>query len=373
MIFPAGWIRFTLLFFTLSYGCRNFNYWSLNRVASEPSSSFAVPSDSVLSFIAIGDWGGSGSRPYYTKPQRQAAYGMDRVAQAINASFVVSLGDHFYSKGINNKTSDMRFQATFERVYHHQSLQIPWYVIAGNHDHLGDVQAEMDYSKRSERWTFPSLYHTQSFSVNNITLDLIMVDSVDLCSNKNLTHNFDTNYQSSLGESKGLTQWAWVEDQLKKSQAQYLWVVGHYPPYSVCNHGPNVCTLRNMIPLLQRYGAHYMAGHEHCMVHSQEESTQQIQPTHFVLSGMGRECCSEGRHFDDEKNHERQAQIDFFITKESKDLYHAESGFTSFQATKDQMTVQYHNQHGNVLYKVDPIPPREPIGMFHDGEGSFGN
>lgn len=50
-------------------------------------------------------------------------------------------------------------------------------------------------------------------------------------------------------------QLAWIEDQMKDaSDADYLIVAGHYPVYSICEHGPTtelVCThskLQNKSP-----------------------------------------------------------------------------------------------------------------------------
>ena len=46
------------------------------------------------------------------------------------------------------------FQETFEKVYNKSSLsKRPWYFIAGNHDHHGNMQAQFDYSLYSDKWS----------------------------------------------------------------------------------------------------------------------------------------------------------------------------------------------------------------------------
>lgn len=57
---------------------------------------------------------------------------MDKVARAMNAKFMLAVGDNYYHSGVTDE-SDARFGATFEKVYTPESLQFDWYVIAGNH------------------------------------------------------------------------------------------------------------------------------------------------------------------------------------------------------------------------------------------------
>ena len=71
-----------------------------------------------------------------------------------------ALGDNFYhtakshcsNSGICPDNTDgidgvERFESTFEKIYTAESLtRIPWYAIAGNHDHGGNVTAEIGYT-----------------------------------------------------------------------------------------------------------------------------------------------------------------------------------------------------------------------------------
>ena len=76
----------------------------------------------------------------------------------------LSTGDNFYESGVKD-VDDPRFQETFENVFTAESLMTPWYFCAGNHDHHGDVRAQLMYSYRSERWKFPDYYYTTSWKI----------------------------------------------------------------------------------------------------------------------------------------------------------------------------------------------------------------
>ena len=58
---------------------------------------------------------------------------------------------------------DKRFKETFEDIFTAKSLMNRWFVLAGNHDHYGNVSAEIAYTDRSSRWYFPHNYYTETF------------------------------------------------------------------------------------------------------------------------------------------------------------------------------------------------------------------
>ncbi len=107
--------------------------------------------------------------PYETPAEVSIAKAMGKIGVQLNTSFQLALGDNFYFDGVQSPT-DSRFQVkylfikpnilcfycifqhTFEHVFSSTSLQTPWYVLAGNHDHLGNVSAQIEYGKTSKRW-----------------------------------------------------------------------------------------------------------------------------------------------------------------------------------------------------------------------------
>ena len=121
----------------------------------------ALSAEDSVNFLSIGDWGGIPYPPYHTPGQKAASKGMAKIATEIDSEFVLALGDNFYFSGVENADSK-RFEETFQKVYTGESLMTPWYVIAGNHDHKGNVSAQIEYTgleaNTNNRWQFPSLY-----------------------------------------------------------------------------------------------------------------------------------------------------------------------------------------------------------------------
>ncbi|GFO37181.1 tartrate-resistant acid phosphatase type 5 [Plakobranchus ocellatus] len=293
-----------------------------------------------LRFLTIGDMGGVDIEPFSTYFERCTAIEMGKMADIYAPQFVLELGDNFYMDGVKS-VDDMRFNATYESVYISKSLQIPWYIIAGNHDHHGNVTAQILYSHRSKRWKFPDFYYYKEFTVatGNETFGIIFIDTVLLCGN-----SFDNESTQPLGpehKTDAEVQWAFIEKHLKTSKANYLFTAGHYPIYSTATHGPTQCLVDRLLPMLEKYNANgHLAGHEHNLQHLRTKSKNGMAMDFFV-SGMANTVDPFALH---EKS-----------VPPGSSLFHygnllSYGGFMYSEVTAANMTVTLINGKGKQLY-----------------------
>jgi len=224
---------------------------------------------------------------------------MQTVGEVQRTHFQMALGDNFYMIGVKN-VEDRRFKVTFEDVFDLGSAnQRPWYVLAGNHDHYGNVTAQIDYSENSSRWIFPDYYYAIKYELSNgLRIEIFVIDTVQLCGNTVEGKYGDfVSYmvwgapsrppQGPEDSDKAEEQWQWLEQNLKNSKADYLFVAGHYPVWSIAEHGPTRCLVRRLRPMLQRYRVNaYLCGHDHNLQHLNETGSN-VWTVDYVVSGAG--------------------------------------------------------------------------------------
>jgi hypothetical protein len=226
--------------------------------------------------------------------------------------FVISTGDNFYSKGVQS-VDDVQFKTKFEDTFTAPSLQVPWYVCAGNHDYYGGtkgIEAEMQYTNVSARWNYPSFYFDKVESGNGTSVHIISIDTwrlnggdtyvkYDPVSGRSALRNAtDVEYKYQIGEMEkakrdvllenfeeeaeddpvqvgaDLEQLQWIDNTLASSTADWKLVVGHFPVYSCTTgeHGDTPYLVSKLAPMLRKYkNLIYFNGHDHILQHIQKD------------------------------------------------------------------------------------------------------
>ena len=204
---------------------------------------------------------------------------MGIVAEQLNIDQVWAIGDNFYYEGVVDEY-DPRFNETFENIFNASSLEnIPFYVVAGNHDWQGNVTGEIFYSNHSNRWTFPNYWYNVVFDIPGTeqTLELLMTDSVLLSGQSYQDEEYCKLYDIPLDKCSlypsgpdpehlemSQQQLDFIHGVLNSSTANYLIVAGHYPIWSVAEHGSTQYLIQELNPWLIQYNVTaYVSGHDH--------------------------------------------------------------------------------------------------------------
>lgn len=324
----------------------------LSAVMLTAGATVAAATDGALKFLVMGDWGGSESKPYTTSGEIATAKGMGEVGAAVNSKFALALGDNFYSHGIGTDEHDQRFKSTFEDVFTADALKAEDYfrVVAGNHDHHGNVTAQIAYSAHSKRWSFPSLYYDFTEKApDGATVQVVYIDTVVLAGDS--AHPLTGEelpghaYPGPADVAAAQTQMEWLEKTLAASTADYLIVAGHYPVWSICEHGPTTSLVDNVKPLLEKYHVTaYLNGHDHCAEHINEGKGVDY---HVIGSAHG---------WDTSTAHASA------IPKNSL-KFHPKNGIGGFalvSANKTALLVTHMSAAGDALYVAPARAPRGP-------------
>ena len=221
-----------------------------------------------LTFLAVGDWGREGKHH-----QRKVARAMARVARRVNLRFIVSTGDNFYEDGVTG-LNDPQWRTSFEDVYRHEGLvNVPWFSILGNHDHLGNIKAQVGYSGGSHRWTMPATYYSQEFDLHDGAVGGERVHFVFLDSTPYVKDVYGKAARKKNRQDP-YEQTAWFEALLRNSTASKIVLIIHHHMYSmsIAGHFGTREIRAALEPILLRYRHRVLAvisGHEHLLEHLQ--------------------------------------------------------------------------------------------------------
>ena len=234
-------------------------------IDGEPTPAFDVSEREAgteyLGFLAVGDTGHSNS------VQAAVVEAMSAEAGRESSDFAMLLGDNFYPDGIDSVDSP-RWELTFEQPFDKPGLDIPFYVIPGNHDYSGSVQAQIDYTARSDRWRMPGRYHSFTRSLGGgVEAKFIGIDTERI----------------ARSDEAGRAQRDWLRDQLSDPSNEWEIVFGHRPLRS--GNGASEVVRAALEPILNEGGADvYFAGHKHHLALLEDEAGAGPMQ---VISGAG--------------------------------------------------------------------------------------
>ncbi len=293
----------------------------LAAVAAAAVTGTAMAASAKGSFLVVGDWGRDGA-----SHQLDVAAQMEKAAEEYGAKFIVSVGDNFYSNGVQS-TSDPQWKTSFEDVYTGDHLQCPWYVVLGNHDYRGVPQAQIDYTRQSTRWRMPERYYkVAGFDIGSPNIDIFVIDSSPL------VHEYAAK-TGMLGDNvKGQdtgAQLAWLDAQLGKSSAKFKLVFGHHTMFSGgSGHGNTPEMIERVLPILKKHGVlAYVNGHDHDLQHIKRDGIN------VVCSGAG-------------------SEVRPVAVVEGTKFCLSQSGFSIFTVTQDAVTIEFRNHLGSTVYSA---------------------
>ena len=278
-----------------------------------------VAPDNAVSFLTLGDWGRNGH--FY---QKAVARWLDLASYQLDAEFVATTGDNFYSNGIAS-IDDPYWQSSFESIYHQPHLFIDWHPVLGNHDYRGNWQAQIDYSNTSRRWQMPAQYYHKTFTLaNGDTALVLFIDTSPL----NPDYANEDKYQEAVAQGSE-AQLVWIDTMLSDNTHKWKIVIGHHPLYSSGKRYGTTDAIKNVLePLFHKHHVDaYIAGHEHDLQHNQFENDKLIH----IVSGGGSEVRPVGH---------------YPFTRFAKST----GGFVTVSLTQDTLLFHFVDHLGQVIY-----------------------
>jgi hypothetical protein len=239
-------------------------------------------------FVALGDYGvGIRSDSESSRRQRRVAEVLDRLVEADDVRFVISLGDNIY-QGEQGQVDDESggedddWYSSFFAPYRYAIARVPVFPTIGNHDTTdtegSDDRAQMeDNFHLAERFrnesdhasVSPGLFYRLRFGHN---IELVCLDT-SLDSSDEGVHRL---FQAPEHQQ-------WLDDTFARPDVRWRIPFSHHPVYCAGpSHENDAEMLDHLVPMFDRGGVRLvLAGHEHNF------QLNQVDGRTYVVSGAG--------------------------------------------------------------------------------------
>jgi DNA repair exonuclease SbcCD nuclease subunit len=296
------------------------------RASSQPS--LPALSGANLNVLIANDMGKRG-----VSEQKRIAGLLGEVVQRNKISFLAVAGDPIHDDGVQS-VDDNEWHLKIESIYTAPSLYtIPWYVIPGNHEYRGNIQAILDYSQKSERWNAPARYFTVTRPIGDSGKEclFVFIDTSPLIDK----YRSDGKKYPEAGSQDMDAQLAWIRQTLESSDAHWKIVIGHHPVYAYTEKEESERTdIRNRLkPILEDNDvAFYICGHIH--------NFQHIKPQGSKVNYIVNSSASKSREVK---------------PVEGTVFCNSDPGFSVMSISEDKIDYYMENHEGKVIYTYSII------------------
>eukprot|EP01062_Namystynia_karyoxenos_P083617 TRINITY_DN9651_c0_g1_i1.p2 TRINITY_DN9651_c0_g1~~TRINITY_DN9651_c0_g1_i1.p2 ORF type:complete len:334 (+),score=63.02 TRINITY_DN9651_c0_g1_i1:152-1003(+) len=261
---------------------------------------------------------------------------------------ILALGDNCYPRGCR-KAPRPCFVDRLERIFlRHEALRVPWMAVLGNHDYMGDPDAQVDYCRQnpSGLWQLPERNYRFAYQLGCGTrVDLFALDSCG-CQG----HVRRAFPETAQQVTKNIEQLAMGLARTPHDGGAPGWklVYAHHPLHTKGSQHSKLATcLRepgpmnyNLEGILSEHGAQaYFAGHEHVQQHHFGRAVQS-----FVIGAVS-ECGFYGGEGYD-------VSIDWHDR-------HPQAGFAYVRVNSERMTVEFIGAETKAVIETVTVP-RQP-------------
>jgi len=271
----------------------------------------------AVRLIAVGDVGGGNIS------QLLVARAMNAKCAAVGGcDAVIMTGDNFYSDGVSG-TDDAEWARKFEQPYALPSLDIPFYVVLGNHDVRSDWSAQLAYAKLplgegpgtrpSLRWNMPA----QWYDVRIRNVHLFAFDSAN----------------------RPVRQADDMRARVAASDARWKISFAHHPRYTSGGHYFDNQTLGENGMYAQQEAIFcgtqlFITGHDHNLEFIDKGRHAACPETYFVVSGAGSNVSKS------------------MVSRDRSSLYFQDDteGFAYLELTDDETHFEFIDMCGNVRF-----------------------
>ncbi|MDD9950700.1 MAG: metallophosphoesterase [Zetaproteobacteria bacterium] len=179
------------------------------------------------------------------------------------------LGDNFYPNGLTN-VIDRQF--VDKMVYPYSGLGIPFHAALGNHDHRGNIYAQIQLShhpsnpvlENGERlWQMPDRIYQRQWTPHTGGPDLsIFVLDTEMADPENPGNTASPPWEQQL---------SWLDQRLRECSSRWKIVIGHHPVRSdfqrtSCSPQWRKMRFDQLVKILRTHQVHlYLSGHDHSL------------------------------------------------------------------------------------------------------------